>query len=85
MRGPVWEKSDSDLASRAAVPIEDQPVIGSGRTDLGRSGATSTSGSRNAQEVGAAVCSTNTGGTSAPGGYFITVARSAPRMSPLEW
>jgi len=39
----------------------------------------------NAQEVGVGVCSTNTGGTSAPGWYFIRLARSAPRMSPLEW
>ena len=65
---------------RAAAGDDRRPLL---RAD--RAGRDQDVRQQHAQDVGAGLCSTNTGGTSAPGWYFMTVAKSAPRMSPLEW
>ena len=70
---------DADSAGRLSRPAQQAGTARRHSTPV------RTPAQHNAQEVGVGVCSTNTGGTSAPGWYFIRLARSAPRMSPLEW
>jgi len=65
-------------AKTLAVAGSRRPWPAAGESAAGRS-------LKRTHEVGVALCWTNTGGTSATGWYFITDARSAPRMSPLEW